>query len=178
MRLFIALDLPQTIKEELGPVLKSLKWGRVARNHQLHLTLYFMGEFPEEKNSAVIEALSMVKAGPLHLRLRGVGCFPTPAKARVLWVGIRPREPLAELKTQIEQALLPLGFPPETRSFRPHITLSRLKKKPLLVEIQTFLTQFQTFSSSDFEVRTFTLYSSTLGREGSRYTRLHDFLLE
>lgn len=176
MRLFVALPLPASVKKAIQPLLEAIPAGRKSKDHQLHLTLAFLGDVPEERLSELSQALGRVQMKAFSTQLKGVGCFPNPNRARVLWVGMEPWEELSQLKSKIEGALEPLGFPKEKRNFQPHITISRIKR-PHPHGVQNFLDQFMTFSSSPFEALHFTLFSSQLTPEGSLYTQLQEFPL-
>lgn len=177
MRLFVALPLPDSIKKETLPILEAIPAGRRAKDHQLHLTLAFLGDVPEQRRSELSQALGQVQMRAFSTQLKGVGCFPNPKRSRVLWVGMEPWEELSQLKTKIEAALEPLGFPKEKRKFQPHITISRIKR-PHPHGVQSFLNQFMTFTSSSFEALHFTLFSSQLTPQGSLYTQLQEFPLQ
>lgn len=131
LRLFVALWLPAPLAgvalarlEELRPGSSLVRW---VRPDQLHLTLKFLGETPVAKLPAIENALREVAAAscPVNLGLAEGGTFPPVGPPRILWLGLTPREDLAALAGRVEQALAPLGFPPERRPFTPHLTLGR-----------------------------------------------------
>lgn len=168
MRLFVALDFPKSILGSLEPLLKDIPAGRPARLEQIHLTLHFIGNVPDLDVPLIKESLRNVKVHPMELRLRGVGCFPSPRRPRILWAGIELTPRLTELKNRIDSVLEALGYPPEKREFHPHITLARLKN-PHELGIGDFLKKYLSFETPMFTVKEFYLYSSKLTPSGSLY---------
>lgn len=135
MRLFVALELPEAARAAAAQVLQSLrprgqgiKWVAPAN---LHLTLKFLGETPAAALEGVIQALAGALAGQpaLDLELAGCGAFPQISRPQVVWLGLDGQvEGLAGLARGLEAALEPLGFAPEGRPFKPHLTLGRLRR--------------------------------------------------
>ena len=170
MRLFVALDLPENILACLQPLLENVPAGRSPRLDQVHFTLNFIGEVPDQEFPDLAATLRGVEAKRFKLRMKGVGCFPSPNRPRILWAGIEKVPGLLEIKDKIDSALDKLRYPPEKRSFHPHITLSRIKN-PHALGIGDFLKKYLSFETSEFEVREFLLYSSDLSPKGAIYTK-------
>ncbi len=171
MRLFIAIDLPDTVKDQLGTLQTRISTARWVSRQQMHVTLCFLGE--TDRIDDIKAALAGVKAPPFALTLSGVGRFPTRRKQppRVLWVGSDPSPALHELHQQVTDAMSRLGFAPEDRPFSPHITLARLKTREPLPEVDVFLSAHDTFQVTRFPVTEFVLFSSELSLQGARYQR-------
>jgi len=136
LRAFIAIDLPPDVKRALSDVAATLSERvprgavRWVRPEQMHLTLRFLGDTPTDKLPALAAALDTLAAGhaPFTLRLSEVGCFPNARRPRVVWVGLGGEEAkLTALVSALEAALHPLGWPPEDKPFRAHLTLGRVK---------------------------------------------------
>ena len=176
MRLFVGLDLPGEIKEILFPLLKDLPAGKPSTPLQLHLTLFFIGEVPENRLKEILEALNAIQSQAMELNLIGVGCFPTPRRPRIIWAGLTAPNKLLELKTKVDRALENLGFPVEKRKFHPHITLARIKK-PHPKGVTEYLARHSAFQSRPFLLREFQLYQSQLTPKGSVYTKIKIFPL-
>jgi 2'-5' RNA ligase len=95
-----------------------------------HLTLAFLGSTEDAKVPELSKALEAVaaRAGPFDLQLRGGGAFGSPKRPRVLWVGVEgDTAALHQLHGWTEAALQPLGYQPEHRDYRPHLTLARAR---------------------------------------------------
>ena len=127
----MALNLPDEVRRALwaaaAPVRAldlPLKW---VRPEGIHVTLKFLGEVSEGREPALRAALGRAAAGgyALPLVVGGFGAFPGFARPRVIWAGLEPDAALDALQHRVEQEFVPLGFPPEDRPFRPHLTLGR-----------------------------------------------------
>jgi 2'-5' RNA ligase len=138
LRLFVALDPPAPLRRQLAALAAELR--RAAGNAaerlrwvepgNLHLTLQFLGNAPDERLGDVQAAVSAAAAAarPLSLSVRGAGAFPSPRRARVVWAGLHgDLAPLQALVGDLQARLAPLGFPPEERPFSPHLTLARAR---------------------------------------------------
>lgn len=167
IRLFVALELPESIRERLVLLQGGVPGARWSTSEQLHLTLRFIGEVPENVGHDVDDALATIRAPAFELELSGVGEFggKTP---RALWAGVKNHEALLHLQRKIETALQRIGLAPEPRKFSPHITLARLKAAPW-EKVMQFLSHAALFSAGPFEVTQFVLFSSHLSASGSIY---------
>jgi 2'-5' RNA ligase len=168
MRLFVALDLPETIQEQLQLISCGLPGARWVQSEQLHLTLRFIGEADGSELQEIRESLAIVRCRTFSLCLQGVGFFPPRQEPHTLWAGVEHSESLLQLHRQIESALKRIGMKPEQRNFAPHITLARLHHTQPS-RMGSFLDQHSLLFSPPFPVNTFQLYRSILGSEGSRY---------
>ena len=181
MRCFIAVDLSDEVRSALVSVQErlrdrarkaDLRWGDPAG---MHLTLQFLGEVSDallaEVRSAVATAATSVS--PLELACRGLGAFPGLTRPRVVWAGIRGAVgDLGRLAAACQRACEPLGFVPEKRPFRGHVTLARVRSPrgfgPLARAIESA-------ADDDFGAWTaaeVVLYRSHLRRTGSVYEPL------
>lgn len=170
MRLFVAIDLPEKVKEEVAGLAGSLPGGRWVPMEQLHLTLRFIGEVDEAQFQEIKSALTLVEGRAFPLALKGVGHFPSGKHPRVLWIGLEANELLPELYQRVESALAAAGISPEERRFSPHITIARLKETPATA-VAAFEERHAPFQAGPFPVAEFHLYSSALTREGAIHTR-------
>ena len=176
IRTFIAVELPhgvraalQAARAALTPLVSGARW---APDQGIHLTLKFLGDTPPSKVedvAAIMDTIAGGRAG-FVLGIDGIGVFPNPHAARVLWTGVHdPEGACAPLARELELALAPLGFTPEKRSFRPHLTLARFKHSELIQEnVLSYKPERVTF-----DVTQITLFKSRLRPEGAEYTPLH-----
>jgi 2'-5' RNA ligase len=107
-----------------------VKW---VKPESMHLTLKFLGETPENRVPDIKNALAEALAGKsaLDLAIKGCGSFPGQKKPQVVWLGLDGQvEGLKDLARDIEARLELLGFPPERRSFKAHLTLGRMRRGP------------------------------------------------
>lgn len=140
MRLFVALEIPETVRENLAAIRKNfssvglqLRW---VPPENLHVTLKFIGRVPGEKLQPIIEALRSVRADkPVQVEFSGLGGLP----AGVYWAAIESSVALKTLAAQIDQSLRPLGIVGENRPFHPHVTLARFKDRKILKKIDELI---------------------------------------
>lgn len=168
-RLFVALDLPEEIKESLEPLSRGLGDVRWLMPEQQHLTLRFIGELDNGRLSDVVEALALIEGVPFELRLKGLGHFPPRGEPRVLWVGVEKSAELTRLKRRIDRALAQVGLPSESRKFAPHVTIARTRGALSPVRLGTYLMRHSLYRSEPFASSGFQLYSSWLKPEGAEY---------
>lgn len=176
MRLFIAVDVPDEVKDYLHGLQKRLhslpakiKW--VAKK-QLHLTLKFLGEVEEGKVEVTKEKLRNVKLGRFSVKLNGLGVFPSESYVRVVWAGLEPEGKFIELQQKVDAELLEL-FPKEQK-FHAHLTLGRVKFVKDKEEFSKMLEETKV-EEKEFEVSNFKLMKSTLTGKGPVYEELEVF---
>jgi RNA 2',3'-cyclic 3'-phosphodiesterase len=167
-RLFVAIDPPADIREQLAALCCGLPDARWVQPEQLHLTLCFIGEVDGSTFLDIREALPEIQTSPFPLRLRGVGFFPPRGLPKVVWVGIDPCEPLMVLQRKITTRLFQLSVELENRKFSPHITLARLQHTPAS-KVGKYLAINGLFGSEPFVADRFVLYSSVLGKKGASH---------
>jgi len=183
MRLFVALDISDEIRDRLSALLLELKQHAPAvkwvKPESLHLTLKFIGEQPEQRLDAVSEALAGVPGfPPLDLRFRGVGCFPNERRPRVYWVGVEAPPELARLAEAVDRALEPLRIQREQRAFSPHLTLGRAREGERIAALPPAFREHARDEFGRVTAREFHLYESRLSPAGAEYRRLRSFPLE
>ena len=167
IRLFVAVELPESVRERLLSLQGGVPGARWSTAGQLHLTLRFIGEVNENVGHDIDDALATIRAPSFTLELAGVGEFGSK-NPRALWAGVKSNEALLHLQRKIETALQRIGLAAEQRKYSPHITLARLKAAPRDKVLQ-FLTHGALFSAGPFPVRQFVLFSSHQSASGSIY---------
>src|SRR5215470_18274609 len=129
MRLFIALDIDDAIREHLARFVEGVRNfapdARWVKPESLHVTLKFIGEQPEPGVEQIKQALSTTIGEAAPIEFRGFGFFPTPKSARVFWIGMETGPQLATLAGRIDEKLSPLGIAKVERAYSPHLTLAR-----------------------------------------------------
>ncbi|WP_260294400.1 RNA 2',3'-cyclic phosphodiesterase [Sedimenticola hydrogenitrophicus] len=165
-RLFLALDIPDAIKEVLLAFQPKPGVGlRPLSREGLHLTLCFIGVADIER---VHQAVRSVQTREFSLQIKGLGRLH-PARGGVLWAGVEPSEELTLLQKRLSAALQQAGFQAEAREFHPHITLARCKPGVSRVKIERFLAQGERLDPGPIRVREFVLFSSDTRPEGAVY---------
>jgi 2'-5' RNA ligase len=135
VRLFVACEVPDDVKTSIGGLVESLKSRsendvRWIRSEGVHVTLKFLGEVPVKKLPAIKIALqeAVVRHSPFNLEFANIGTFGGREGLRIMWVGIAGDVlRLEALVRDVNLALSVVGFEPERRPFRPHLTLGRVK---------------------------------------------------
>ena len=162
IRLFVAIDLPEDVRERLhqmGGGVPGARWNKV---EMLHLTLRFIGDVPEDVAADISAELAHIKFPAFDLILDSVGCFGEGRKTRILWAGIQPCPELSALKSKVDVALTRVGVQADRHhKFSPHITLARLRHPPADRVLQ-WLQTCAGFYAGPITVDHFTLYSSDL----------------
>jgi 2'-5' RNA ligase len=173
IRTFIALPIPDDIKDSLQSAILQLKGKnhgvRWVKSGGLHITLKFLGDIPEDLvNPLSIELDRAARGHPrLKLMLSDCGAFPNVKRPRVIWAGLSGDVgELTGLAASIEKACALCGIPEEKRPFSSHITLGRLKT-PTVVDLGIGSL------AGMFSANEVLLYQSELLPSGARYTVLH-----
>ena len=195
MRLFIALDLDDSIRERIARFMEGVcnfaPEARWVKEESLHVTLKFIGEQSEEEAEHVKSALNSITASALQIHFCGYGFFPTPKSARVFWVGMESGPELAALAAIIDEKTSALGIPKEERKFSPHLTLARAsggsgaprrqkRDRPnnTFARLQEKLSKLAIPEFGTMTAREFFLYQSQLSPKGSKYTKLARFTMQ
>lgn len=179
MRTFIAIELPEGIKQGLANVREQLKEGGAGatwtRPEGIHLTLKFLGEVPDSRIPEIMSALTEAVRGTGRLRIEvaNAGAFPNERNPRVLWIGVAgDLKALGALQTSVEGAMAKLGFEPETRKFSPHLTLARIKYLRPGDNWQKVLEKVRDVKLGGFEADAVSLMKSELKPSGAVYTEM------
>lgn len=180
MRLFIATPLPGEIEDYLAEIIddlrpegRAVKWVKAAN---IHVTLRFLGETDESLLPQLKALIDQTAQGQpaVATAVAGVGAFPNLRRPRVFWVGLgQGIEPLAEMAERIELAVRELGFEPETKRFKPHLTIGRVRRdgdaRSLAQVVESYRLEPRRFS-----LNSIVLFQSTLTPQGPIYRRLHE----
>jgi 2'-5' RNA ligase len=171
---FIAVDIPSSpllvaLADELRRAGPSLK---VVSTDHLHLTLKFLGETEEGLVPEIVTAMREACAGArsFEITVRGTGGFPSLSRMSVVWVGVDGAEPLARIASALETSLEPLGFPPERREWKAHVTLARVKGHRDLDRARQVLETLRDERFASHRVDGVHLKKSVLTPEGAHYS--------
>jgi RNA 2',3'-cyclic 3'-phosphodiesterase len=194
MRLFIALDLDDAVRERIARFVEGVRGfapdARWMSPESLHVTLKFIGEQPDASVERIKAALAAVAAPAFEIQFRGFGFFPTAKSSRVFWIGMQAGPELAALATAIDHQTATLGIPKEERAFSPHLTLARGGRRSgapgrrkgdgpnrIFQLLQEKLAALPEPEFGTMTAREFFLYQSQLSPKGSKYTKLDRFAL-
>jgi 2'-5' RNA ligase len=183
VRLFVAADLPEDLRRRLAAIQAELRDitlpVRWVRPEGIHLTFKFLGQVQGERVAEIGRALEGAGRGvaPFRVHASGIGTFPERGNPRVLWVGVGgDLEAAAQLRDAIERALGTIGFPPEGRDFRPHLTLGRVRGQAK-GEWRPALERAARQAEGAFEVQDYVLFESRHDRSGAVYLPMRRYRL-
>ncbi len=176
MRLFVALALPDVVAQSIMLIQGGVPGARWQAREQLHLTLRFIGEVAGRDAAMLDDALAAIRAPAFTLQLHSVGQFGNK-QPHALWAGVRPNGALEHLQRKVDNAIRRVGQPQDAHKFMPHVTLARLRH-PEQARMLEWLSFNALYTSPEFEVGAFQLYSSKLTSDGSIYRVEQDYELE
>jgi len=186
-RTFIAVAVPEALSPRLARLrqnmtgeVPSARWVETAPHH---VTLGFLGDVAHADLSDVCRVTADAAAtfAPFELTLNGLGAFPDPARPRVIWAGVGCEgvEDLRALQAILAKVVGAVGYPGDSRPFRPHVTLAFIdadkgRKGPRVPppDLTTTLDRRKNWSAGPFLVNEATVFASTLTREGPSYDRI------
>jgi len=179
LRAFIALPIPDWLKQEIGRVQAELRSGGArigyVQAENIHLTLKFLGDTPRSRIPAIAGKMSLAASGigPFHLHALGGGAFPGVGKARVLWVGLGGEiHRVMSFQSSLETHLSDAGIARETRPFRVHLTVARIRHPLPPENVVAMIGRFGQVASKPFTIDEVVLYQSELHRSKAVYSRL------
>jgi 2'-5' RNA ligase len=170
-RLFVAIDLPDSTKHvlvDLDPQIRGARWIEAA---QMHLTLGFFGDVPEDVDLGLREKLDAIEFGAFFLPITSIGIFPQKGPPKIIWIGVGRGHPhLFQIHKRVQEAALAAGIEPDLRPWHPHITIARCRDVAPQ-SIRKFLQSHVDSDAGMIRVEAFHLYSSKLTPSGPVHTR-------
>jgi len=180
IRAFIAIELDDAVRRAAAKVIAALRERpggdcvRWVRPENLHVTLRFLGDIDSAQVAPISRNLRRAAADqrPFRLEFGRVGAFPSARRPRVVICDVGPREPLEGLAGAVERAVVEVGFEPEPRRFRAHLTLGRVSGRP-----RSPVTAPVTAAGESLAVDEIVLFRSELLRSGAIHTPLERIAL-
>ncbi|MCS7206219.1 MAG: RNA 2',3'-cyclic phosphodiesterase [Leptospiraceae bacterium] len=175
-RVFIALDIPEEVRDEIERCQIGIPTAKWTKKENLHLTLEFLGEIPLDLFEHIREILREVQGKRFRISLQEPNVFIK--KQKILWLKAIPNEPVIALRNEIIKLLqkykIPLSKP--AQNFIPHVTIARMDVVNQR-KLNEYLLSFEGFTTMEFDVVSFFLYSSILHPHGSIYTKEEEYAL-
>ncbi len=179
-RLFVSLDFPEPVLKEIINIRQSiyddpnLRWEPISK---LHLTLKFLGDVNTDLIDSILSSLKKTAevCEKVESSFSKFGLFYKFNKPAILWLGIEKNDQLNFLFNKVNENINRIGFKPEKRSFKPHLTLLRMRGKEDLKKIKN-LTDFN-LHNLKFTASQISLIKSELKPGGSVYENLQSFYL-
>ena len=170
-RLFVAIDPPDFMRQLLAgldPHIRGVRWTEAA---QMHLTVAFLGDVPEDADPELREKFAAIEFGAFFLSVAGVGTFATKGLPKIIWIGLGKAHPhLFQIHKRVQEAALAVGIEPELRPWHPHITIARCRDVSAQ-SLRKFLQSNAEFDAGMIHVEAFHLYSSKLTPAGPIHRR-------
>ena len=184
MRIFIAIDFPADIIQKIDNIIsflktltpaKAIKW---VSADNLHLTLKFIGDYPEQNLEQLIDIMDHeLKPFPVFdITIQGMGMYPNEKNPRVIWLGISHDETLLKIHKQVDNTLQKVGVKPDRRDFDAHLTIARARRrtgKAIVQEVGNILSTNKLDTLGQVTVDEILLIKSELTPQGPIYTQLH-----
>jgi 2'-5' RNA ligase len=157
-RLFVAIDLPDDLRQELAALLPTTSPGvRLTSLDQMHVTLHYIGIGDSDRIASALCSLSEPR---FSLSIQGVGRFHSADRSITLWAGIDENDDLRRLHASVAKVLSVVGFRPEERPYTPHVTLARCDPLQTASMIDDFLARHAHMALPAVSITKFGLYSS------------------
>jgi 2'-5' RNA ligase len=173
IRLFTALEIPDEVAEKIAPLQHGLDGARWIERPDLHITLRFAGDIPNDVAEDFAAALDEIPVEPFEVELEGLGEFGGK-RPHTLYAGVKPSEALAVLHARHESAARRAGLKPETRNYTPHVTIARLSRVDTDA-VYDFIRAHSPFAAPVFTVSHFTLFSARSSIGGGPYVAEHRY---
>ncbi len=179
MRLFVAIELDKRVKDELVAAQTRLRefdrTVRWPRPEQMHLTLKFLGEVPDDQVQAVCTAAQAVAAQvePFEVYLASCGCFPPRGRVRIVHTGLvdRSQHNLQQCRDLCEREFAELGFAREHRPFTAHLTIGRVREDRTDGRLRAAVEHLSCEAVSQ-SVKALCVVQSILSPAGARYANV------
>jgi 2'-5' RNA ligase len=168
IRLFAAVPMPGEVAEALARRQQGLEGAKWRTREQLHLTLRFFGELREDIARDLDAELAGLGGEPFEITLEGVGAFGEGREINAVWAGVAETPALRRLAKACEAAARRAGLKPDTRHYRPHVTLAYLRH-PDPDRVAAWIQANNLLKSPPIPVDRFGLYSSVLASQGAHY---------
>lgn len=176
IKLFVALDLPASIKETLTAVQpKAEPHIRLVDPAQMHITLYYIGD---ADLAQTLKTLDQVNGDVFQLTIQELGKFQTTHGKTILWAGVQATPQLHQLHQNIASILHSQGVQKETGPYTPHVTLARCGSRTSTDVIETFLKKAAMIKLTTVQITDFGLYTSTIINNMLVYTLEQSYCLK
>ena len=184
IRAFIAVEIDEPNKQKILNLISQLnksdaaiKW---ATEHQMHLTLKFLGNINDSDIQKISASLKSIAgdSNAFSIKFPRIGAFPNMNRPRVIWLGIdKGAEDLTLLNSKIENELEKLGFVKEKREYSAHLTLGRVKSLKNIQNLTKLINEIELNLQDEIKINKIILFQSTLTPKGAVYTTLKQYNL-
>ncbi len=193
MRLFVAIDIPDEIRQRIARYVEGVRGfapdARWVKPDTFHVTLKFLGETKPETVDELKRALSEIRHDKFDIHFANSGFFPTARNARVFWAGVEAPEFLPQLAAKVDESCSRFGFERERNELKPHLTLARAGRSsgnphqrggapyPVFKLLADRIAPMPAPEFGTMTAQAFFLYESKLSPGGAQYTKIARFQL-
>ncbi len=179
MRLFVAIEMPSSLRAEMARLQNGVPGARWVAPENFHLTLRFIGEVDNGTARDIDDQLARIGAMSFELAVKGVGYFADGARLNALYAAVENNPALEALQQKVDSAIARAGLRPERRRFVPHVTLARFGgRQEAGHHLAQFMASHSLWRPEPFDVEHFTLFSSVTRPEGSLYRAEAEYPLQ
>jgi len=181
MRCFIAIAVPEELKEKILEVQNKLKQAganlKLVERENLHFTVKFLGEIEENQIKEVKEFLASLEEKSFEISIKGLGVFPTEDYIKVVWLGVEKNQDVfLNLIKKINKNLDKIRK--EKKELNTHLTIARVRSAKNKNELKAAVQDLKETEIGEMQVNSLKLISSELTPEGPKYTELAEFELK
>ncbi len=180
IRSFLAFDIEtDTVLNRLAAAQKLLvQTGadlKIVEPQNIHITIRFLGNVTLATVDKIFEEMKQIQFSPFNVQLKGLGAFPNPNYARVVWAGITEgADQLKSVFSQLEPRLRGLGFTPDSKGFSPHLTIARVRSGRNKAQLAKLITEKAAYEFGDVNAKCLRLKKSDLTPRGPVYSTLKE----
>lgn len=180
-RAFVAADIEpdERLKDILAGLRRSGADLKVVRPELMHVTLKFLGDTEESVVDDIASRIGDAVRGthPFDVKLVGMGAFPSLSNIRVVWVGMQDSGVLAQIAQRLDESLGELGFEPDKKGFKPHLTVARARGPSKMGAVQGMLKEKAASDFGTYRIGSIRLKKSVLGPQGPTYSDVREIPL-
>jgi 2'-5' RNA ligase len=180
VRAFVAVAVDETVRQALADTQALLRKTRAHVSwvpvENFHVSFAFLGDITTEMAGLVGDALdeAAARVAPFSFRVAQLGTFGSKRRPRVLWAGVHDADPMTALHKRVTELLQGLDLTLESRPFRPHITLGRIRSPRGVDELLEAIHAAEDTAFGHVDAAGIFLMRSVLAPSGARYSVLHD----
>ncbi|MBN1245969.1 RNA 2',3'-cyclic phosphodiesterase [Candidatus Bathyarchaeota archaeon] len=181
IRSFLAFDIENdTVLNRLATAQKLLlQTGadvKLVEPQNIHVTVRFLGNITPATAEKIFEEMKKTQFTQFNVQIKGLGAFPNPSYARVVWAGITEgADQLKSVFSQLEPRLRSLGFTPDSKGFSPHLTIARVRSSKNKAQLAEFITENSNYDFGAINAKCLRLKKSYLTPRGPVYSTLKEF---
>ena len=149
---------------------------KLVEPQNIHITIRFLGNITLATAENIFKEMNKIQFAQFRVQIKGVGAFPNPSYAKVIWAGIT--EGAVQLKSifsQLEPRLRGLGFTPDSKGFSPHLTIARIRSGRNKAQLAQFISKNANYEFGTINAKCLRLKKSDLTSKGPVYSTLKEY---